>query len=384
MEFVPSWFSSPVAALENVELSTKNRVDEKGEARNGKLTGERPSSAAALRVLAVDNDPVQIDAMRSGLRGAGYDVETELSGVRTLDRLDRERFDALVIDLRLGATSGLDVLRTLRQRDPSTAVLLISGYRDQQIAVDAMREGADDFVAKPFKIDALRERLESAVQRRRGFCERLLAEHKLTEALRQSNTEILRRETELQSLAVRSIRSLVLSLEAKDPYTKDHSIKVAHVSIQIAKHFGLSQEEQRNVRLAGLLHDVGKIGIRENVLHKPGKLDDTEVEHMRLHPLIGARILLPLSQRFPTVVDAVRSEHERFDGKGYPDGLRGEQIPFAARMIAVADCYDAITSNRPYRGAQAKEYAASEIAAGSGTQFDPQVVQAFLELLPRL
>lgn len=342
------------------------------------------SARRTLRVLAVDNDPSIVDALQHGLTGAGFDVATESTGRRALDRLERERFDALVIDLRLGTLSGLEVLRLLRQRDPATAVLLISGFRDQQIAVDAMRTGADDFVAKPFRIEQLRERLESAVQRRRGFCERLVAEHRLTEALRQSNSEILRRESELQSLSIRSIRSLVLSLEAKDPYTKNHSIKVAQVSIQVARHLGMSPEETREVRLAGLLHDVGKIGIRESVLHKPGRLDDEEIEHMRLHPLIGARILLPLSQRFPRVVDSVRSEHERWDGKGYPDGIAGDRIPLAARIIAVADCYDAITSNRPYRQAQVRDFAASEIENGSGTQFDPEIVHAFLELVPEL
>jgi putative nucleotidyltransferase with HDIG domain len=371
MEFVPSWFQSPTLALDPDEYA---------------VHGDKPAvkTRATFRVLAVDNDLTILDALKAGLAGSRYEVETEMTGRRTLDRLARERFDALVIDLRLGAMNGLDVLRDLRQRDPSTAVLLMSGLRDQQIAVDAMREGADDFVAKPFRLDALRERLESAIQRRRGFCERLLAEHKLTEALQQSNQEILRRESELQSLAIRSIRSLVLSLEAKDPYTKDHSIKVAQVSIQIARELGLTQEEQREVRLAGLLHDVGKIGIRESILNKPGKLEDDEVEHMRLHPLIGARILLPLSQRFPSVVDSVRYEHERFDGLGYPTGLTGNKIPLAARIIAVADCFDAITSDRPYRRAQAKEFAASEIHDGSGRQFDPDVVHAFVRLVPKL
>lgn len=372
MEFVTSWLAPSAVALDTESFPPRPEASKLAK------------TATTYRVLAVDNDIHIIDSVKVGLAGSGFHVETETTGRRTLERLLRERFDALLIDLRLGGMTGLDVLRALRPRDPATAVVFVSGLRDQQIAVDAMREGADDFVAKPFRLEALRERLESAIRRRQGFCERLLAEHKLTEALRQSNEEILRRESELQSLAIRSIRSLVLSLEAKDPYTKDHSIKVAQLSVQIARELGLTQEEQREVRLAGLLHDVGKIGIREGVLHKPGRLEADEVGHMRLHPLIGARILLPLSQRFPRVVDAVRSEHERFDGQGYPDGLCGERIPLAARIIAVADCFDAITSHRPYRRAQSVDLAASEIQNGSGTQFDPQVVQAFLALVPRL
>jgi response regulator RpfG family c-di-GMP phosphodiesterase len=350
----------------------------------GILRTDSQPPVKATRVLAIDNDHGLLDSLKYGLSEFGMEVSTENSGKRAVGRVNSEVYDAVVLDLKLGTVSGLEVLRSLRAQDQSTAILVISGVRDHQVAVLALQEGADDYVAKPFRIESLRDRVEEAVIRRQKFAAKLREERDMTEAFRQSRDEIIQREADLESLAIRSIRSLVLSLEAKDPYTKDHSIKVALLSVRIAKQLGLGESEQREVRLSGLLHDVGKIGVRESVLHKPGKLDDEELAHMRLHPRIGARILLPLSHRFPTVVDAVRAEHERWDGKGYPEGISGANIPLAALIIAVADCYDAITSNRPYRGAQLKEFAAREIAGGSGTQFDPDVVQAFLELIPEL
>lgn len=350
---------------------------------------ERPDGSASSvvghrRVLAIDSDRAVVELVKHGLAEFGYEVETECSGRRALQRLESEIFDAIIVDIQLGSVTGVEFLRVLRERDQQTAVILVSKLRDSQAALLAMHNGADDFITKPIHIDQLNECVERAIVRRGTWVDHLREQRKLTEALRKSNEQILRREGELESFAIRSIRSLVLSLEAKDAYTKDHSIKVALLSVRIAKQMGMGDRAAREVRLAGLLHDVGKIGVRESVLNKAGKLTDVELEHMRLHPLIGARILLPLSHRFPDVVSAVKSEHERFDGKGYPAGISGTQIPLAARIIAVADCHDAITSNRPYRGAQLKEVSAREIAGGSGTQFDPEVVGAFLELIPSL
>lgn len=351
--------------------------------RDQSKNGSNPP-ATVRRVLAIDGDSAIVELIRHGLAEHCFEVETESSGRKALARLKEETFDAIIIDIQLGAVTGIELLRMIRESDQQTAIVLISRLRDSQAVLLAMHNGADDFLTKPFSIEQLRECVERAIVRRNSWVTMLREQRELTDALRKSNDQILRREGELESLAVRSIRSLVLSLEAKDSYTKDHSIKVALLSMRIAKQMGLSDRTAREVRLAGLLHDVGKIGVRESVLNKAGKLNDEELEHMRQHPLIGARILLPLSHRFPEVVAAVKSEHERFDGKGYPAGISGTEIPLAARIIAVADCHDAITSNRPYRSAQLKEVSAREIAGGSGTQFDPEVVGAFLDIVPTL
>ncbi|MBI3818991.1 MAG: response regulator [Planctomycetes bacterium] len=336
------------------------------------------------RVLAIDSDRAIAELVKHGLSDFGYEVETETGGKRAIDRVQTEIFDAIIVDIQLGAVTGIELLRSIRENDQQTAIILLSKLRDSEAVLLAMHNGADDFITKPFDIVQLHECVARAIVRRGTWVGHLREQRKLTDALRESHDEILQREMDLESLTIRSIRSLVLSLEAKDAYTKDHSIKVAQLSLRIAKQLGLPERVVREVRLAGLLHDVGKIGVRESVLNKPGKLNDDELEHMRRHPLIGARILLPLSHRFPEIVSAVKFEHERVDGKGYPTGIGGKDIPLAARIIAVADCHDAITSNRPYRGAQLREFAAREIAAGSGTQFDPEVVTAFLELVPTL
>lgn len=367
-------------------LSTKSPMALLDAMRTPRV-GDPSSVGAGLnmrRVLVVDTDPAIRGLLKFGLVDAGYEVELEEVPRRATDRLAVEPFDAVILDVQLGTTNGLEVLRSFRNQNQHTAVVLTSSLRDHDIAVVAMQDGADDFIRKPFSLETFEQRLSQSILRRGKFAQKLGEERSLTEKLRASNLEILDREAELESLAIRSIRSLVLSLEAKDAYTKDHSIKVALLSARIAKQLGMTDVQTREVRLAGLLHDVGKIGVRESILNKQGRLDDEELEHMRLHPAIGARILLPLSHRFPDVVDAVRCEHERWDGKGYPAKISGDAIPMAARIIAVADCHDAITSNRPYRGAQAREFAAREIAGGSGTQFDPDVVQAFLELIPTL
>jgi len=346
-------------------------------------TATRPTSTDAS-VLAIDNDPAIVEVLALALGEEGYRVSSALSASEGLVHLEENRFDAVVCDLRLGALTGRDVLRRLRQADESTAFVLVSGVRDQQTAVDALRDGADDFVQKPFRIPQLRDRVRTAIGRRRAFSERLAAERRLADELQRSNEEILRRTDEIESLALRSVRSLVLSIEAKDPYTKNHSVKVARVGQAIARRLGLGCGEQRAVRLAGLLHDIGKIGIREDVLHKQGPLTPFEKAHMQQHPLIGERILLPLAAKMPELVAAVKHEHERWDGGGYPSGLRGDDIPLGARIIAVADAFDAITSDRPYRPAQPKEAAAKEIAAGAGTQFDPRVCEAFFAALSDL
>lgn len=183
----------------------------------------------------------------------------------------------------------------------------------------------------------------------------------------------------LQDLFISSMTSLVNALEAKDSYTKDHSLRVCDMSAKIAEHiYGISKES-REIELAGKLHDIGKVGVRETILNKPERLTDEEFNHIKEHPVIGERILMPIDKLRP-ITKVIRHHHERFDGKGYPDGLTGEEIPVGSRILAITDTYDAMTSARPYRPPMAAEDATEEIKKHLGTQFDPRFGEIFLEL----
>ena len=184
----------------------------------------------------------------------------------------------------------------------------------------------------------------------------------------------------LEELFLASVQSLAEALEVKDPYTRGHSIRVSHYSVAIARELGLGGEFLRQIELGGHVHDIGKIGVREDVLNKPGKLTDAEYDHIMTHPVVGWRILAPLLGETPLALNIVRSHHERYDGRGIPDRYAGESIPFEARIAAVADSFDAMTSDRPYRpDGMSLEASVAELVRCSGTQFDPNVVAAMVK-----
>jgi putative two-component system response regulator len=183
----------------------------------------------------------------------------------------------------------------------------------------------------------------------------------------------------LEELFLASVQSLAEALEVKDPYTRGHSVRVSHYAVLIAREMGLSGELLRQIELGGHVHDIGKIGVREDVLNKPGKLTNEEYQHIMTHPMVGWKILAPLLGDMPEALNIVRSHHERFDGRGIPDRLVGAEIPLEARIVAAADCFDAMTSDRPYRPALSIDDAIAEIVRCGGTQFDPSVVDALLK-----
>jgi HD-GYP domain-containing protein (c-di-GMP phosphodiesterase class II) len=268
---------------------------------------------------------------------------------------------------------GVELLRQVRQRWPDTAVVMITAVAEVEVAVSCLSMGAMDYLTKPFHLEEVRARVGQALEKRRLILEnRYYQEH-----LEERVAEQARR---LEELFVAGIQSLAEALEVKDPYTRGHSVRVSQYSTTIARAMSLGNEIIRQIELGGQLHDVGKIGVREAVLNKPGALTDEEYQHIMTHPVVGWKILSPLLGDAPIALNVVRSHHERVDGAGVPDGLKGDQIPLEARIVAVADAFDAMMSVRPYRGAEMTiEEALRELEENCETQFDRRVVEATLK-----
>jgi putative two-component system response regulator len=336
-------------------------------------TAAHPGEEAG-RILVVDDEEGICRSLHKYLSRLGHHVETAGSVPDAVRLLGAGRFDLVLTDLRLPGASGLELLREVGARFPGTRTILMSANADVPSAAHAIELGVDQLLIKPFDLDALRLRVDESLARRRAqrTAER---EREFLEA------QLRHRETESKIWILRAAHALAAAVEAKDPYTAGHATRVTAYAMSIAEQTG--GIDLPRFRLAGDLHDVGKIGIPDLVLNKPGRLDAEEVALVRKHPETGAGILEPLIDD-PLVLGVVRWHHERWDGRGYPDGLAGERIPLPARVLAVADTLDAMTSHRAYRGGLPWAVALAEIRSCAGTQFDPDVVAAFERALPAL
>jgi putative nucleotidyltransferase with HDIG domain len=283
----------------------------------------------------------------------------------------------VMTDMRMPKMDGIELLKQVRARWPDTAVVMITAVADVEVAVSCLANGAMDYLTKPFHLEEVRARVQQVLEKRRL----VLENRDYQERLEQRVAAQARR---LEELFLAGIQALAEALELKDPYTRGHSVRVSAYSGAIARALGLDAETVRQIELGGHLHDIGKIGVREDVLNKPGKLTDEEYRHIMTHPVLGWRILAPLMADAPIALNVVRSHHERIDGRGVPDRLRADEIPLEARIVAVADAFDAMLSGRPYRGDEMHlAEALAELEEHSGTQFDADVVRATLDAVRR-
>ena len=328
--------------------------------------------AATQHCLIVDDEPRLRQVLVHLMRSDGFICLEAGNGEEALAHLQRHPITLVMSDLRMPKMDGLELLRQTRARWPDVAVVMITAVADVEVAVSCLAIGAMDYLTKPFHLEEVRARVAQALEKRR-----LVIENRGYQESLQAKVTVQARR--LEELFMASIQSLAEVLELKDPYTRGHSVRVSNYSVVIAREMGLEGEMLRQVELGGHVHDIGKIGVREEVLNKPGKLTDAEYDHIMTHPVVGWRILAPLLAETPAALNIVRSHHERYDGHGWPDRLEGEQIPLEARIAAAADSFDAMTSDRPYRpGGMSVEAAIAEIARCSGTQFDPEVVRALM------
>ncbi|MBI4500577.1 MAG: response regulator [Gemmatimonadetes bacterium] len=327
----------------------------------------------SVTCLVVDDEPAVREVVARVLDGAGYRTLQAGSGAEALRLLEREheRVELVISDLQMPGMDGAALLRQVQRRWPELGTVIVTGVAELTTAVELLQAGAYDYITKPFGIDEVVARVRQALDKKRLVTENRRYQMHLAELVRQQASRI-------EELFLEAVQTLVEALEAKDPYTRGHSARVSSYAAATARALGLPEGEVHLIQLGAELHDVGKIGVRESVLLKPAALSDEEYRHIMSHTVVGAAILSPLFKNAPDALAIVRSHHERMDGRGFPDGLSGDRIPISARVVTVADAFDAMTSGRTYRSARGSREALDEVRAGAGTQFDPDVVAAFL------
>ena len=323
------------------------------------------------RVVVVDDDAIILKNANRVLSEAGFKVTCLKSGRLLLDYVVKNTIDMLLLDIKMPELDGFETMKLLRKWEnengkKETPVIFFTANDDCESETAGLSLGAMDFIRKPFIAEVLTLRVSH-----------------LLELIRLQNdlhAEVERKTKEVEGLSLHVVHTLADAIDAKDAYTKGHSGRVAEYSKEIARRAGFPIAYQEEIYMMGLLHDVGKIGVPDAVINKPGKLTDEEFEKIKTHPGRGAKILENIEE-MPQLAIGARWHHERFDGRGYPDGLAGLDIPEEARIIAVADAYDAMTSNRSYRGLIPQDVVKQELEKGSGTQFDPRFAAIMLEII---
>jgi putative two-component system response regulator len=318
------------------------------------------STSSKPRILVVDDDPQNRKLLRSFLLGQQYEVAEAEDGNRALAVLQGEEFDLVLLDVMMPGMNGFEVCRRLKSREPTRGlpIILVTALDDTESKVEGIRAGADDFLTKPFHLEELSARTASLIRLKKVNCSMTSVENVLL--------------------------SLAAAVEAKDQYTQGHTDRAARLAMNLGQRLALSDEEINCLRIGGILHDVGKIGVPESILNKAGPLTAEEWKVMKTHPEVGFRICESLSKTLGHALEVVRHHHEKLDGSSYPDGLKGEQISMVSRIMAVVDIYDALITDRPYRKAmtaqQTFEILRKEAAEG---KLDVRVVEALIQKMTK-
>jgi len=335
--------------------------------------------------LVVDDEARLRQILMHVMRREGFRCVEAANGAEALELLREYPVTLVLSDLRMPKMDGMALLRAVRQRYADIAVVMVTAVPDVEQAVSCLANGAMDYLIKPFLLEEVRARVSQALDRRRLILENRQYQERLKE-------RVAAQASRLEQMFFAGVQALAEALELKDPYTRGHSVRVSQYASILARTLRLDDETVRQIELGGHVHDIGKIGVREAVLNKTEKLTTEEYEHIMIHPIVGWKVLAPLLGDAPIALNIVRSHHERMDGRGVPDGLAGEAIPLEARIVAVADALDAMTSGRPYRGREMTlDEALDELRRSAGSQFDEKVVAAVedaircedLRLLPR-
>jgi len=328
-------------------------------------------------ILVVDDDDAVREAIAVLLSEEGYATTRANGAQAALDLLRAEEHPLVISDMRMPVHDGMWLLDRIREEHPDTAVIMLTAFGDTEAAVDCLRRGAVDYLLKPPRVVNLVRSVERALSRRRLELARQRYQRSLEQRVREKTSELSAALRETETAYSNTLNALVAALDAREHETGDHSQRVVRHTLAIARRLGLVDGELADLARGALLHDIGKIGVPDAILLKPGKLTQDEWTEMRKHPQIGFTILQPIP--FLAVpAQLVLAHQERIDGGGYPRGLVADAIPIGARIFAIADTFDAITSNRPYRRAASVDAAREEIRRCAGSQFDRDCAEAFL------
>jgi response regulator RpfG family c-di-GMP phosphodiesterase len=326
--------------------------------------GGNSVSLTDAKVLVVDDEPQVCALIHDGLAGSGLDSKTLSDPVDALEQARSGRFRVIITDVSMPTVNGLDILSQARRALPSCRVILITGVSNTRFLADALRLGAYDYFQKPFEMDKLIDSVDRA-----------LKDDGASQGLTMRAARAIQQEDLHDMASLETISALVHAVEAKDPYTRRHSEQVTFYAASLAEYARLSPPMVESIRVASLLHDVGKIGVPDSILTKPGALSDEEFAEIQKHPAIGQKIVEKVSM-LVCETQLIRHHHERWDGRGYPDGLAGEEIPIGARIINLADSIDAMLMLRTYKKPYSIEEMMEELRRCAGSQFDPKLARS--------
>ena len=327
-------------------------------------------SANGYKVIVVDDEQGILDALSIFLKRSGYSFTGTTNPLDAIERVKNEHFDMMILDFMMDPIHGDEVVEEIRKFNKDLYILLLTGHKDLAPPLETIKRlDIQGYCEKSDKFDQLLLLIESGIK----SIEQM-------NTIKKINTELQDKSEELEKAYLDTIGILRQTVEAKDPYTRGHSDRVSEFSVLIGKKMGLDDETLHTLKIGGLFHDIGKIGIPDSILLKESKLSDEEYSQIKNHPTIGAHMLGDAAV-FKDIIPIVKHHHERFDGRGYPSQLAGENIPFIARIAAVADTFDAMTSKRTYRDALPLSVVKEEIEKCSGTQFDPKIAKVFLDIL---
>ena len=335
------------------------------KALQNQLNGERK-----YRRIGVDDESGILDSLTVLFDNSEYEFEGVLDPVEAIERVKMEHFDLMLLDFMMTPLHGDEVVEEIRKFNKELYILLLTGHKDMAPPLETIKRlDIQGYCEKSDKFDQLLLLVESGIK-----------SVKQMDEIKRINEELSESNEKLEKAYLDMVQTLRYTVEAKDTYTRGHSDRVSEYSVLIGEKLGLPEDQIKTLRIGGLFHDIGKIGIPDSILLKPDKLSDDEYSQIKNHPSIGAHIL-GSAEIFKDIIPIVKHHHERYDGNGYPSRLKGEEIPYIARIAAVADTFDAMTSRRSYRGPIDVENVKEEIKRCEGTQFDPQIAEVFLDIL---